>query len=306
MLSNVISASYFFKGRSIMTKRGFSLIELLVVVAIITVLVGVATPYYSDYVRESRLTKARQDLAILKQAVLVYNSQNELPYMGLIATGTTSRPTFGERDFDGLQGRYLGNIPVDPWDRNYKLDPYGSFVYSEGPDPTTTRDHIRDYYVRDLALVRIEWEDLTNTRTIEEGDLLYFHFNKPLFVEGTMDGADFDIFIDYQATDTYTLNITDYTTTAYGSYTETTATASVMVAQVDAGTDLKVGVHSLVLKDNLTTLHKYREVILDREATEAADEVRTKVEFSTVNPANPLRFAVSGTPIRITPMRRHN
>ena len=56
-------------------KRGFSLIELLVVVAIIAILVGVAAPYYNDYVKESKRTKALQDIDVLKQAVLLHDSR---------------------------------------------------------------------------------------------------------------------------------------------------------------------------------------------------------------------------------------
>ncbi|MBQ2592890.1 MAG: prepilin-type N-terminal cleavage/methylation domain-containing protein, partial [Candidatus Riflebacteria bacterium] len=147
-------------------KRGFSLIELLVVVAIIAILVGVAAPYYNDYVKESKRTKALQDIDVLKQAVLLHDSQEDLPYLGVLATETTNArvPVLGENDFNGLQGKYLTNIPTDPWDKNYKLDPIGCFIYSEGPDSYNDSDNVRDYYVKDLALVSCEWEDINNNR----------------------------------------------------------------------------------------------------------------------------------------------
>ena len=60
-----------------MNRRAFSLIELLIVVAIIAVLVGVATPYYQDYVKDTKLTKAKAELDIIKNALVKYDTFEE-------------------------------------------------------------------------------------------------------------------------------------------------------------------------------------------------------------------------------------
>jgi len=276
-----------------MMKRGFSLIELLVVVAIIAILVGVATPYYADYVRESKRAKALQDLDVLKQAVVLYNSQEDLPYMGMLSTTTTKLvPILGENDFNGLQGRYLTYIPVDPWGKNYKLDPYACFVYSDGPDSRVTTDDIKDYYIKDLAMLRIEWEDTNNNRSMDDNDNLYFHFNKPLYCSG-MSTNHFDVYENNEVISSITLDI-DYVPPA--EYSHLTASSSTLIAQVRSN-KVKLGVHAIAFRDDLEVLNKYMEVKVDRPNS-TSDDLRTLVEPNT---GNPYRYAIRTNPIKITP-----
>lgn len=275
-------------------KRGFSLIELLVVVAIVAILVGVATPYYSDYVKESKRTKALQDLDVLKQAVVLFNSQEDLPYQGQVATTAPYLPILGENDFNGLQGRYLTYIPVDPWGKNYKLDPYACFVYSEGPDSRIESDDIRDYYVKDLAMIKIEWEDIDNDRTMNNGDYLHFHFNKSVWVEGPgIAASDFDIYENNEATTSVTLGLTFGPTPS--GYSDTNASASTLICTISGG-NVKLGVHSLAFKDDLGVLRKYEEVTYDRETPPG--DFRTK---RNLRAGLPVRYAVRTNPIKITP-----
>ncbi|MBU1106987.1 MAG: prepilin-type N-terminal cleavage/methylation domain-containing protein [Candidatus Riflebacteria bacterium] len=281
-------------------KRGFSLIELLVVVAIIAILVGVATPYYSDYVRESKRAKALQDLDVLKQAVVLFNSQEDLPYLGLIASTSPYLPILGENDFNGLMGRYLTYIPVDPWGKNYKLDPYACFVYSEGPSAAES-DDIRDYYVKDLALVRIEWEDLDNNREMSDKDLLYFHFNKSVFVDGGISPTHFDIFENNQIASSDV--ILNFAFAAPAGYTNISATETVLVCDISGVPTAKIGVHSLSFKEQVSILQNYQEVSYDRDLS-STNNIITRI--TKVQPANtvPLRYAIRTNPIKVTPKNR--
>lgn len=56
--------------------RGFSLIELLMVVAIIGVLAGIAVPSYNDYILKGKLVEAYSQLATLQQKMEQYYQDN--------------------------------------------------------------------------------------------------------------------------------------------------------------------------------------------------------------------------------------
>ncbi|HNW36288.1 MAG TPA: prepilin-type N-terminal cleavage/methylation domain-containing protein [Candidatus Ozemobacteraceae bacterium] len=279
-----------------MLRRGFTLIELLVVIAIVAILIGVAAPYYTDYIRESKIAKAKADLDVLKQAVILYNAREDISYQGPIATQSPFLPMLGEQDFMGLQGQYLTNIPMDPWGRNYRLDPYGSFVYCDGVSPRDKTDDFRDYYVKELALQRVEWIDGDNNRILNNQDYFVFQFNKSLWVEGSISEADFDVYEGNEIVTTSTMKIS-YNAADNQGYLEDTATTTRIICRVNNGISLQIGVHALALKDDNLILKKYREVVVDRDRTTLSN-LYTKVERINGEPA---RYAVRTNPVKIVP-----
>ena len=279
-------------------RRAFSLIELLVVIAIMALLVGVAAPYYSDYIKESKKSKARTDLDVLKQAVILYNSREDIPYQGQLGTGSTYVPILGENDFVGLQGQYLANIPLDPWGKNYRLDPYGGFVFSDGPDSTKKSDDLREYYVKDLAIRKIEWEDTNNNRNMDTDDLLYFHFNKSVWVPGGILSSHFDVYENNVATTAVSFGVAADPTLNVG-YLETSATTTTLLYRVSAGNTVKLGVHAVALKDDVGTRELYQEVIADRTLSNTT-QVVTRVEYNAAT-GKALRFIARTNPIKIMP-----
>lgn len=279
-------------------QRGFSLIELLVVVAILAMLVGFAAPYYAEYVKESKISKAKADLETLKRAVILYNSREDIPYQGPIASSPPYLPYLGENDFIGLQGQYLTSIPLDPWGRNYKLDPYACLVYSEGPDPRNSGDDIRDYYINELAMRKIEWEDTNNDRKLSAGDLIYIHFNKSLYVSG-LQSTDFEVYENNQIIATISFPILYNAAHMPVGYSDTIATTSTIICEVqDNANSAVVGIHYIALQDDLEILRKYREVIYDRKYSDAFT-IQTKVEMNHLG--QPSRYAIRTHPIKITP-----
>jgi len=119
--------------------RAFTLIEVMVVVAILAVLAALIVPKVMSRPDEARVVAARQDIASLLQALKLYRLDN-LRYptteQGLAALVT--RPTLAPVPSNWKPGGYLERLPRDPWGHAYQyLSPglHGEIdVFSFGAD----------------------------------------------------------------------------------------------------------------------------------------------------------------------------
>lgn len=69
--------------------RGFTLIEAMIVVAVIAILTAIAIPSYQNQVRTSRRGQAKADMMEIVQALERYNTVNDR-FTGYTPTATTS------------------------------------------------------------------------------------------------------------------------------------------------------------------------------------------------------------------------
>lgn len=77
----------------ILKQKGFTLIELMIVIAIIGILAAVAIPAYSDYVTRAQVIEGVEMLQSLKSPLAEYGGQfNTWPtgFVGSIANGTAT------------------------------------------------------------------------------------------------------------------------------------------------------------------------------------------------------------------------
>ena len=81
--------------------RGFTLLELMIVVAIVGILVSIAYPSYVDSVRKGKRAEGRAALADLLQQQERYMTQNNTYYEFSNTKGTTNPTTVPFKTFSG-------------------------------------------------------------------------------------------------------------------------------------------------------------------------------------------------------------
>ncbi len=78
--------------------RGFTLIELMVVVVVVGILASIALPSYTEYITRGKITEATSNLADMRVKLEQYFQDNRT-YVGACAAGTTAPLPTGAKYF---------------------------------------------------------------------------------------------------------------------------------------------------------------------------------------------------------------
>ena len=99
------------------SQRGFTLIEIIVVVAIIGLMLAAVAPSVLGRLEQAEQTRVAQDISAIESALKMYRLDNfDYPaeaegLQALITAPSTAR---------NWRGPYLESLPLDPWETAYR------------------------------------------------------------------------------------------------------------------------------------------------------------------------------------------
>jgi len=97
-------------------QRGFTLIEIMVVVVILGVLAAIIVPKFLSRPDEAKVTKAKIDIKSLEETLGLFNLDNGFyPSTEQGLSALVSKPEIGRIPNRYPEGGYLKRVPADPW-----------------------------------------------------------------------------------------------------------------------------------------------------------------------------------------------
>jgi len=135
----MLNVCRFSKQRAFARARGFTLIEIMVVVVILGILAALVVPKLIGRVDESRISAARLDIGNLKSALTMYKLDNQrYPTTEQGLQSLVTKPTTGPDPKGWRAGGYVEKLPNDPWKNPYQYLSPGTHgpidIFSYGAD----------------------------------------------------------------------------------------------------------------------------------------------------------------------------
>jgi general secretion pathway protein G len=108
-------------ARSRRRSRGFTLIEIMVVIVILGVLAALVVPSVLSRTDDARIVAAKSDLGAIRQALKLYRLDNQrYPTTEQGLNALVAKPAEPPVPPNWKPGGYLEKLPQDPWGRPYR------------------------------------------------------------------------------------------------------------------------------------------------------------------------------------------
>jgi len=102
-------------------QKGFTLIEIMIVIVILGILAGLLIPRVMDRPDQARVVAAKSDIQGLMNALKLYRLDNgSYPSAEQGLQALVKKPETGNIPRNWKPGGYLDRLPKDPWDTDYQ------------------------------------------------------------------------------------------------------------------------------------------------------------------------------------------
>ena len=102
-------------------QKGFSLIEVMVVVVILAILAAIVVPKVLSRPDQAKIVKAKEDVMAIQNAMDLYKLDNgSYPSQAQGIKALVTKPTTAPVPANYAPGGYLHQLPVDPWGNPYR------------------------------------------------------------------------------------------------------------------------------------------------------------------------------------------
>ena len=101
-------------------QRGFTFVEIMVVVAILAILAAIVVPRIMGRTDEAKVTAAKVQMRNIEGALKLYKlDTGKYPRTEHGLEALVTKPTSGKVPKNWRKGGYLQSVPKDPWGTNF-------------------------------------------------------------------------------------------------------------------------------------------------------------------------------------------
>jgi general secretion pathway protein G len=137
------------------TKYAFTLVEILIVVAILGILAAIVLPTLQGHITEAKESAAKDNLRILRNTIGLYAARHSGVPPGYPNNDPSQNPSRIWLPLQLLDGKYLNQIPGNPFN-GYEF-PQIKMIGNNDPFPDTPTGSFAWMYKPATKEIRLDW-----------------------------------------------------------------------------------------------------------------------------------------------------